>query len=121
MSKPGWLSIRNLPFLKDNSSVSNVYYTELKEFFETYTTCPDCDGRGFNISKKQQYVKSSEVCSVRLQGIEELEKLNDMEDVVTAEVIRDILEQRLWDKEHCENCLGSRFVKRKKLKLKRVS
>ena len=122
MSKPGWLSIRNLPFLEDNKLVSNVYFKKLKEFFKKHRLCPSCGGRGYRMTDNKQLTKSDGVSTIRFQGIPELEELNDMEDVITAEVIRDILERKLWGKKPCTKCNSSRFVKRdQQTKLKRVS
>ena len=120
MSKPGWLSIRNLPFLKDSNAVSNVYYRELKNFFKIYTLCSSCDGRGYRMVDEEKFTKGGGVCSIRFQGIPELEELNDMEDVVTAEVIRGILERKLWGKKPCVKCSGSRFVRRDGTKLRQA-
>ena len=120
MSKPGWLSMRNLPFLEDKS-VNNVYYKKLKEFFKVNTLCPSCEGLGHRVNNDEQYVKGSRVCTVRFHGIPELEELNDQEDVVMSEVIRDILERKLWGRKPCIKCNGSRFVKRTKIKLKQAS
>ena len=120
MARPGWLAIRNLPFLESSKTVSNVYFRELKEFFKSHTTCPECEGKGYVLtSDDEQYIQKTEVSSIRFQGIKELEELSNDDDVVIGEVIRGILERELWGKESCTNCSGSRFVRRRE-KLKQA-
>lgn len=106
MGKLGWLTIRNVPEL--NTDERGQYHALLKDFFKDHKNCPSCGGRGYTLKKKGKQVEET---TVRYQGVAELEKLNQ-QGISLTEVIREILERKVWNRRRCKVCKGSRFVLR---------
>lgn len=106
MGKLGWLTIRNVPEI--NSDERGQYHKLLQEFFSDHKNCPACKGLGYTLKKKGKQVEET---TVRYHGIAELEKLNQ-QGISLTEVIREILERKVWNRRRCKVCKGSRFVLR---------
>ena len=110
MGKQGWLTIRNIPKSKKFAE-RNPYYYILKKFFEKNKLCPKCGGIGSSKKIKKGRVRSE--ATIRYEGIPELEKLNNMEDVKLTDSMRDILEKIIWGKKFCKLCKGFGFIPKK--------
>ena len=107
MAKHGWLTIRNVPDIP--ATDGNAYFEKLIRFFKKNDLCPKCKGKG---SKQKKEMEMRGETTVRFGGIEQLEKLNKMEDVSMTDIIRDILSRQCLGKRPCTLCLGTRFVNR---------
>jgi len=113
MGKQGWLTIRNVPdvpLASDGGVSMNPYHQQLVKFMKEHRLCPKCKGAGHRI---KVHGKQRDETVVRFEGIVELEKINEMENVSLTDVIRDILERRCLGKRPCTLCHGSRFVIKK--------
>ena len=113
MAKAGWMSIRNLPAISHSSS----YYDYLISFFAKNSICPKCRGKGFRMMDAEVV----DIGSIKLAGIKAIKKLRDLPNINISDVIRDILEREIMDKEPCSLCNGNRFVTRKEAKRYRLS
>jgi DnaJ-class molecular chaperone len=113
MAKAGWMSIRNLPAISHSSS----YHDYLLSFFAKNSICPKCRGKGFKMADSEVI----DTGSIKLAGIKAIKKLREIPNINISDVIRDILEREILDKEPCTLCKGNRFVTRKEAKRYRLS
>ncbi len=107
MGKRGWLTMRNVP-VNHKKPVGNSYYQILIGFFEQNRLCPSCKGLGWKYPKGKLEVESE--TAVKYGGLEDLEGLAQNTHVRKTDIIRDILEMKLWGKEVCCSCGGKKFV-----------
>lgn len=109
MAKSGYLTIRNVPEPKKNTP--GTYFKLLTAFFKVHRLCPKCKGKGHLGNGSS---KTLDMTVIRFQGIESLEKLNAVDGITMADVIKEVLEAQISGRKPCKCCHGFRFITRER-------
>lgn len=107
MADFGWVSIRKLPDPSQETSKRNeLYIKALENFFSKFTTCPKCNGKGYQIKKTLPVITTN----VRFRGIKDLEDAHERKDPPFSDLVREVLSIELEGRKPCPRCKGERFV-----------